>query len=110
MCDTCPARLPPWFDRPNIIQWTVQIIKLLSVCDPGSSVSIVSGYGLDDRSSRFDPRKRRKYSSSSLCVQKGFGANPASSSLGTEVNFPGSKERPGCDANHSPPSTTVVEK
>jgi hypothetical protein len=40
-----------------------------------SSVSIVSGYGLDDRVSRFDPRQRWKDFSSSLCVQTSCRSN-----------------------------------
>jgi hypothetical protein len=42
--------------------------------------------------------------SSSLCVQTGFGAHPASWPMGT-----GGKARPGRDADHSPPSSAEVE-
>jgi hypothetical protein len=41
--------------------------------------------------------------SSSLCVQTGPGAHPASCSMGTGGLFPGGKARPGRDADHSPP-------
>jgi hypothetical protein len=68
----------------------------------GSSGSIVSGYGLDEGRSRFDPRQRGKDFSSSLCVQTGFGAHPASCTMGTRDPFPGAKARPGRDADHSP--------
>jgi hypothetical protein len=40
--------------------------------------------------------------SSSLCVQTGSGAHPASFPKGTEGSFPGDKARPGRDADHSP--------
>jgi hypothetical protein len=36
--------------------------------------------------------------SSSLCVQIGSGAHPASCTMGTGDSFPGAKARPGCDA------------
>jgi hypothetical protein len=48
----CYTLLPthsPWFYRPNINDGT-----------RGSSVSIVSGYGLDDRAIRFNPRQRQR--------------------------------------------------
>jgi hypothetical protein len=40
-------------------------------CEPGSSVSIVFGYGLDDRS--IDPRQRRNDFSCSLCPDRLWG-------------------------------------
>jgi hypothetical protein len=40
-------------------------------------------------------------SSSSLCVQIGSGAHPASCTVGTGGPFPGTKARPGRDADHS---------
>jgi hypothetical protein len=46
--------------------------------------------------------------SSNLCVQTGFGAQPASYPLGTGGPFPGHKARPGRDADHSPPSSAKV--
>jgi hypothetical protein len=39
--------------------------------------------------SRFDPRQRRKDFSSSLCVQTGSGAHPATCPVGTQGPFPG---------------------
>jgi hypothetical protein len=47
--------------------------------------------------------------SSSLCVQTGSGAHPASCTLGTGVPFPGAKSRPGRDVDHSPLSSAEVE-
>jgi hypothetical protein len=39
---------------------------------------------------------------SSLCVQTGSGAHPASCPMGTGESFPGGKARPERDADHSP--------
>jgi hypothetical protein len=47
--------------------------------------------------------------SSSLCVQTGSGAHPASCTVGTEGHFPGAKARPRRDADHSLPSIAEVE-
>jgi hypothetical protein len=47
--------------------------------------------------------------SSSLCVQTGSGAHPASYPMGTGGPFPGGKARPGRDADHSPPSSAEVK-
>jgi hypothetical protein len=43
--------------------------------------------------------------SSTLCVQTGSGAHPASCTVST-----GGKARPGRDADHSPPSSSEVKK
>jgi hypothetical protein len=48
--------------------------------------------------------------SSSLCVQTGSGAHPASYIMGTGGSFPGGKARPGLDADHSPPSSAELKK
>jgi hypothetical protein len=53
------------------------VLRLLETGEPGSVVSIVSGYGLDDRAIEVDPRQRRKDFSFSLCVQASSGAHPA---------------------------------
>jgi hypothetical protein len=39
---------------------------------------------------------------SSLCVQTGSAADPASCTMGAEGPFPGAKARSGRDADHSP--------
>jgi hypothetical protein len=70
-----------------------------------SSGSIVSDYGLDDRAIGVRSPAGAKDFSSILCVQTGSGAHPASSPMGTGGPFPGGKERPGRDADHSPPSS-----
>jgi hypothetical protein len=48
-------------------------------------------------------------SSSSLCVQTGSEAHPASYPMGTGGPFPGCKARSGRDADHSPPSSAEVK-
>jgi hypothetical protein len=73
-----------------------------------SSVSIVSDYGLEDREIGVRSSAGAKYFSSSLCVQNGSGAHPASCSMGTEGPFRGGKARPGRDADHSPSSSAEV--
>jgi hypothetical protein len=76
--------------------------------EPGSSVSVVSDYGLDDRVIEVRSPAGSKDFSSSLSVQTGSGAHPASCTMGTGGPFPGSKARPGRDAYHSPPSSAEV--
>jgi hypothetical protein len=73
----------------------------------GSSVGIVSDYGLDDRA--IEVRSPTEDFSSSLCVQTGTEAHPASCIMGTGGPFPGRKARPGRDADHSPPSSADVK-
>jgi hypothetical protein len=75
----------------------------------GSSVSIVSDYGLDDRTIGVRSPAGANDFSSILCIQTGSGAHPASCTMGTGSPFPGAKTRPGRDADHSPPSSTEVK-
>jgi hypothetical protein len=77
-------------------------------CEPGSSVSIVSGYVLQTGRSSFDPRQKEEDFSSSLCAQTGSGAHPASCTMGTGGPFHGGKAWPGRDADHSPSSSAEV--
>jgi hypothetical protein len=65
----------------------------------------VSGYGLDDRAIEVRSSAETKHFPSSLRVQTGSAAHPASCTMGTGDPFPGTKARPGCDADHSPPSS-----
>jgi hypothetical protein len=90
----------------NIIYLTYIHIISWSRC---SSVSIVSGYGLDDRAIKARSPAEAKDFSSSLCVQTRSEAHPASCTMGTGGPFPGGKARPGRDADHSPPSTAEVK-
>jgi hypothetical protein len=73
-----------------------------NMSEQGSSVSILSGYGLDDRAIEVRFSAREKDFSSNLCVQTGSGAHPASCKMGTEGPLPGAEARPGRDADHSP--------
>jgi hypothetical protein len=76
---------------------------------PGSSGSIVSDYGLDDRAIGVRFPAGAKDFSCSLCVQTGSEAHPSSCPMGTGGPSPGVKARPGRDADHSPPSSDEVE-
>jgi hypothetical protein len=68
----------------------------------------VSDYRLDDRAIGVRSPAGAKDFSSILCVQTGSGAHPASSTMGTGGPFPGAKNGPGHDADHSPPSSAEV--
>jgi hypothetical protein len=68
--------------------------------EPGSSVSIVSDNGLDDRAIEVRSPAGAKDFSSSLSVQTGSEAHPASCTMGTGGPFPEAKARPGHDADH----------
>jgi hypothetical protein len=74
----------------------------------GSSVSIVSGYGLDDWAIQVRSPAEAKGFSSNLLVQTGSGAHPASCPMGTRGPVPGDKVQPGRDADHSAPSSAKV--
>jgi hypothetical protein len=69
----------------------------------------VSDYGLDDRAIGVRFPAGAKYFSSSLCVQTGSGAHPASCPVGTGGPFPGGKSSAGRDADHSLPSSAEVK-
>jgi hypothetical protein len=75
----------------------------------GSSVSIVSDYGLDDQATGvWSPAKAKDFSSS-LCIQTGFEAHPACYPVGTGAPLPGGKVWPGHYTDHSPPSSAKVK-
>jgi hypothetical protein len=69
----------------------------------GSSDSIVSDYGVDDRAIEVRSPTGADFSSTP-CVQTGSEAHPASCPMGTERG----KARPVRDADHSPPSSAEV--
>jgi hypothetical protein len=75
----------------------------------GSSGSIVSDYGLDDRAIEVRSPTEADNFSSSLCVQTGSGAHPASYPMGIGGSFSVGKARPGRDADNSPPSSAEVK-
>jgi hypothetical protein len=74
----------------------------------GSSVSILSGYGLDHRATQVRSPAEAKDFSCSVCVQKGSRAHPASCAIGNGIPFPGGKARPGRDTDHLPPSSAEI--
>jgi hypothetical protein len=73
------------------------------VREPSTSVSIVSGYGLEDREMEVRSPAEAKDFSCSFCVQTGSAVHPASCAMGT-----GCKARPGRNADHSSPSSAEV--
>jgi hypothetical protein len=75
----------------------------------GSSGSIVSDYGLDDRAIEVRSLTEAEDFSSSPCVQTGSGAHPASNPMSIGGSFAGGKARPRRDADHSPPSRAEVK-
>jgi hypothetical protein len=68
----------------------------------------VSDYRLDDWVIGVRSPAGAEDFSSSVCVQTGSGAHPASCTMGTRGPFPGGKARLGSDDDHSPPSSTEV--
>jgi hypothetical protein len=73
----------------------------------GSSVSVMSDYGLNYRTIevRF-PAEAKGFFLYPLSPDRFWG--PTSCTMGTGDPFPGSKSRPERDADHSPPSTSEV--
>jgi hypothetical protein len=68
----------------------------------------VSDYRLDDRAIGVRSPAGAEDFASSLCVQTGSGAHPASCTMGTGGPFPRGKARPGRHADHSPLSSAEV--
>jgi hypothetical protein len=94
--------------RPYALQCGIWSKNNFMFGNPGSSGSIVSDYGLDDRAMEVRSPTGADFSSS-LCVQTGSGAHPESYPMGTGGSFPGGKARLGRDADHSPPSSAEVK-
>jgi hypothetical protein len=93
--------------RTSVIKF---LIVYCLVLEPGSSVSTVSDYGLDDRAIEVRSPAEAKDFSSNLCVQTSSEAHPASCTRGTVGPYPGGKARPWRDADHSPPSSAEAVK
>jgi hypothetical protein len=81
---------------------------MLVIGEPRSSVSTVSGDRLDDQAIEVRSPAEVKGFFSSLCVQTGSGAHPASCTMDTGGPFPGGKARLGHNADHSPLSNAEV--
>jgi hypothetical protein len=75
----------------------------------GSSGSMVSDYGPDNRAIEVQSPTGAEDFSSSPCVQTSSGAHPASYQMGTGGPFPGGKAWPRRDTDHSPPSSAEVK-
>jgi hypothetical protein len=73
-----------------------------SGCEPVSSVSRVSGYGMDDRAIEVRSPGEAKDFSYNLCVQTSSGAHPASCTVGTGGPFPGLKRGRGATLTSHP--------
>jgi hypothetical protein len=82
----------------------VNISHYITFWEPGSSVGIVSGYGLDDRPIEV----RSAAGAKDLFSNYWSGAHPASCTTITGGRFPGAKARPGRDIDHSPTSIAEV--
>jgi hypothetical protein len=68
---------------------------------------VLYGYRLDDRVIEIQsPAEAKGFF---LCVQTTSEAHTASCTVGTGGPFPGTKTRPGLDADHSPPSSAEVK-
>jgi hypothetical protein len=103
----CGAVCKSGVDRCSLpLRWDVKSTEIITPTavdngSRGSSVIIVSDYGLDDRVIEVRSPAGAKDFSSNLCVQTGSEAHPASCTMGTWGPFPG----PGRDADHSPASS-----
>jgi hypothetical protein len=76
-------------------------------CEPASSVSIVSVYGLDDRA--VPGRGKRIFPIASVCRSALGPTHPASCTVGPGGHFPRTIARPGRDADRSSTSSVEVE-
>jgi hypothetical protein len=77
--------------------------------EPGSTVSIVSGYGLDDRVIEVrSPAETKGFFLYPLCPDRLWGP-PSLLYNGYRGSFPRGKARPGRDADHSPQSSAEVK-
>jgi hypothetical protein len=74
----------------------------------GSSVSIVSDYGLDDRAIGVRSPAGEKDFSSNLCPDRLWGP-PSLLYNGYRGSFPRGQSVSGRDADHSPPSSAEVK-
>jgi hypothetical protein len=69
-----------------------------------SSVRITTGYGIDGQGSILSRARFFHHS-----VQTGSVAHPPPYPMGTAGSFSPGVKRPGCEADHSPPSSTEVK-
>jgi hypothetical protein len=82
---------------------------LLYYLQPGSSVSIESGCRLEDQVIKVrSPAEAKGFFLQSLCPDRLWGS-PSLLYSWYGGPFPGAKAQPGCDTDHSPPSSSKVE-
>jgi hypothetical protein len=97
--------------RPRSFRYAFQSIIHLSYylfMSWGSAVSIEPDYRLHYRAIGVRSPAEAKDFSCSLCIQTSSEAHQASYILGTGGPFPRGKARPGCNADHSPQSSAVM--
>jgi hypothetical protein len=104
------------FEPHRLFVFTLIYIKYINInigtykIEPGSSVSVVSDYGLDDRAIEVrSPADANGFFPVASVSRPALGAHPAFCTMGTGGPFPGGKPRPGRDSDHSPPSSAEVE-
>jgi hypothetical protein len=91
---------------PHFVSCILKVVRTES--EPGSSVSIVSDYGQDDRAIEIRSSVEAEDLSSILCVQTGSESHPASCTMGTGGPFPGGKARPRRDTDHSSSASAEI--
>jgi hypothetical protein len=93
------SSLNTYKNKNSLLHISLIQIKIYSLYDMtrsrGSSGSIVSDYGLDNRAIEVRSAAGAEDFSSNLCVQTGSGAHPASCTMGTGGPSPGLKRGRG---------------
>jgi hypothetical protein len=99
----------PLLDIPHYFQHCEYIFSSCKYFGkPGSSVSTVSGYGIDDRAIEVRSRQRQRIFPLTPVSRPALGPTQTPEQWVPGVLSPG-QARPGRDANHSPPSSAEVE-
>ena len=88
---------------PDVCLLAKYLSAFCSPCGPGSTVGIATGYGLDGPGIEFRWGEI-------LCTCPDRPWSPPSLLYNEYRVFPGSKERPGRDADPAPPTSAAVRK